>query len=170
MPLTPLFTVSQPNATTIRLTDTSTGADAAITQRRVYLQQADGSYLVPTGTTTDYIQWSYGDATIDIDVLTTDYALQILVQWLNVGNTVLYDKTGLYGFTFYNENFLYSLTQYQQNNPTILQDTTYFNNKSKMRVLVDSGDQAIVWGNDITNAQENYEAASYFRLNENLFF
>jgi len=170
MPLTPLFTVSQPNATTIRLTDTSTGADAAITQRRVYLQQADGSYLVPTGTTTDYIEWNYLDASIDIDVLNTDYALLILVQWLNVGNTVLYSKSDLYGFTWYNENFLYSLTQYQQNNPDVLQDTNYFNNKSKTRVLIDSGDQAIVWGNDITNAQENYDAASYFRLNENLFF
>ncbi len=170
MPLTPLFTVSQPNATTIRITDTSTGADAAITQRRVYLQQADGSYLVPTGTTTDYIEWNYLDASIDIDVLNTDYALLILVQWLNVGNTVLYSKSGLYGFTWYNENFLYTLTQYQQNNPTVLQDTNYFNNKSKVRVLIDSGDQAIVWGNDITNAQENYDAASYFRLKENLFF
>jgi len=170
VPLTPLFTVSQPNATTIRLTDTSTGADAAITQRRVYLQQADGSYLVPTGTTTDYIYWNYLDASIDIDVLNTDYALLILVQWLNVGNTVLYSKNGLYGFTWYNENFLYTLTQFQQNNPTVLQDTNYFNNKSKVRVLIDSGDQAIVWGNDITNAQENYDAASYFRLNENLFF
>jgi hypothetical protein len=76
----------------------------------------------------------------------------------------------LYGFTWYNENFLYTLTQYQQNNPDVLQDTNYFNNKSKVRVLIDSGDQAIVWGNDITNAQENYDAASYFRLNENLFF
>jgi hypothetical protein len=82
MPLTPLFTVSQPNATTIRITDVSTGADAAITQRRVYLQQADGSYLVPTGTLTDYIEWNYLDASIDIDVLNTDYALLILVQWL----------------------------------------------------------------------------------------
>lgn len=170
MPLTPLFTVSQPNATTIRLTDTSTGSDVAITQRRVYLQQADGGYLVPTGTTTDYVEWDYGDVTIDIDVLNTDYALQILVEWLDVANEVLYDKTGLYGFKYYNENFLYSLTQYQQNNPTVIQDTNYFNNKSKMRELVDSGDQAITWGNDITNAQENYDAASYFRLNENLFF
>jgi len=170
MPLTPLFTVSQPNATTIRITDTSTGADAAITQRRVYLQQADGSYLVPTGTTTDYIEWNYLDASIDIDVLTTDYALLILVQWLNVGNTPLYSKNGLYGFTWYNEAFLLSLTQYQQNNPSILQDTNYVNNKSKMRELVDSGDQSIIKGNDITNGQENYDEASYFRSNQNLFF
>lgn len=170
MPLNPLFTVSQPNATTISLTDTSTGDNPDITQRRVYLQQADGSYLVPTGTTTDYIYWNYLDASIDIDVLNTDYALLILVEWLNVGNTVLYSKNGLYGFTWYNENFLYTLTQYQQNNPTVLQDTNYFNNKSKVRVLIDSGDQAIVWGNDITNAQENYNAASDFRNNENDFF
>ncbi len=170
MPLTPLFTVSQPNATTIRITDVSTGDNPDITQRRVYLQQADGSYLVPTGTTTDYIEWNYLDASIDIDVLDTDYALLILVQWLNVGNTVLYSKSGLYGFTWYNEAFLLSLTKYQQNNPSILQDTNYFNNKSKMRELVDSGDQAIIEGNSITNAQENYEEASYLRLNQNLFF
>jgi len=76
----------------------------------------------------------------------------------------------LYGFTWYNEAFLLSLTKYQQNNPSILQDTNYFNNKSKMRELVDSGDQAIIEGNSITNAQENYEEASYLRLNQNLFF
>lgn len=29
-----------------------------------------------------------------------------------------------------------------------------------MRELVDSGDQAIIEGNSITNAQENYEEAS----------
>lgn len=170
MPLTPLFSVSQPSENTVSLTDTSTGSDVAITQRRVYLQQAIGSYLVPTGTTTDYVYWNYLDASIDIEVLDKDYALLILVQWLDVGNNVLYSKNGLYGFTWYNENFLYTLTQFQQNNPSVLQDVNYFNNKSKMRVLIDSGDQAILWGNDITNAQENYDAATYMRLNENLFF
>lgn len=170
MPLNPLFSVSQPDFTAIRLTDTSTGNDGDITQRRVYLIQADGSYLVPTGTITDYIYWNYLDTSIDIDVLNKDYALQILVQWLNVGNTVLYSKTGLYGFTLYNENFLYTLTQNQQNLPEIIQDTNYFANKSIMRVLVDSGDQAISLGGDITNAQENYDAATYMRINENLYF
>ena len=82
MALTPLFTSSQtvglPNIITI--TDTSTGSDVLVTQRRVYLIKQDGTYLVPVGTTTDYIVWDYADVSIDIDALDKDYCLNVKVD------------------------------------------------------------------------------------------
>ena len=55
MPLVPNFTASQFSGTPsiITLTDTSTGSDVTIAKRRVYLLQSNGTFLVPTGTTTD---------------------------------------------------------------------------------------------------------------------
>jgi hypothetical protein len=77
------FTAEQLYATPtiLRVTDTSTGSDTDINARRVYLRQANGQYLVPQGTTTDYIEWAIGTNYIDIDVLNVDYALEIKVQW-----------------------------------------------------------------------------------------
>src|SRR3990172_265316 len=99
--LTPNFTASQNSGTpsVITLTDSSTGSDVAITQRRAYLLQANGEDLGPTGTSTYYIQWAYANSSIDIDVLSVDTALSITVQWLNVSNTVLYTKTIAFNFT-----------------------------------------------------------------------
>jgi hypothetical protein len=56
MPLVENFSATQYVATPnlLVLDDTSTGSDAGITVRYVYLQKADGSYLVEEGTTTDY--------------------------------------------------------------------------------------------------------------------
>src|SRR4051812_32015248 len=96
MALTPNFVASQAGGTpqNLTLTDSSTGSDGAITQRRIYLVQADGTYLTPSGSTTDYIAWAYANASITIsDILSNDIALSILVQWLSVTNVVLYDKT-----------------------------------------------------------------------------
>jgi hypothetical protein len=64
------------------LTDTSTGSDAGLTGRRIYLYKTDGTTIVPAGTSTEYILWplvaTIGD-TIEIDVLDKDYAISIVV-------------------------------------------------------------------------------------------
>jgi hypothetical protein len=172
MPFTPSFSAAQTYGlpSVIKLTDTSTGTDVAVTSRRVYLQQYNGSYLVPIGTTTDYIVWSLASSTISIDVLTKDTALQVLVQWLDIGGNVLYTSTGLYGFTLYNEQFLYDLTQDQTGKPGIIQDQVYYDNKMKLRVEIDSGDQALSLANDITGAQYAYDRATELRVNQNNYF
>jgi hypothetical protein len=83
MPITPLFTISQtagiPDKITI--TDTSTG-------RRIYLEKATGGYLVPDGTTTDYILWPLATNPFTFSVLKKDMALRIRVDW-NDGNYFL---------------------------------------------------------------------------------
>ena len=81
MPISPNFTATQSYNTPsiFTLTDTSTGTDATITQRRVYLLKANGTYLVPAGTLTNYIQWSVTDVntraplTIDLNVSLSNF-------------------------------------------------------------------------------------------------
>lgn len=121
MALTPNFSASQVEGapSEIVLTDTSTGSDVTITQRRVYLRTPLGEFLVEEGTSEDYEVWSGfpGTTSITLDVLDKDYALTITVQWLTAGGTVVYDKTYLIGFTLYNEEFDYNLTQLLSGNP-----------------------------------------------------
>ncbi len=175
MPLVPNFSTSQTagSPSVINIQDTSTGSDVAVTQRRVYLVDWQGNYVVPSGTTTDYVQWDIAQSTIAIDCLSEDMALEITVEWLNVSNVALYDETKLVGFTLYNETFYYSLTQAQaaaSTPTTILQDTTFVKNKSNLRLFIDSGDQAVVLGYDIVSAQQCYNLASNLVTNQDFFF
>lgn len=172
MPLSASFSASQNYGlpSVIKLTDTSTGSDASIASRRVYLTKQNGSFLVPSGTTTDYIVWLYANSTISIDALDKDYSLNVVVQWLDSDGNVLYTSSQTYGFTLYNEQFLYDLTQDQTSNYTIIQDANYYNNKMQMRVEIDSGDQAIELANDIAGAQGCYDRATAFRLSQNIYF
>lgn len=175
MALTPHFsteqTVGYPSVVTV--VDESTGSDASITQRRVYLVNSEGEYVVPDGTTTDYVQWAYADSEIDIDCLDFDSALDITVQWLDVSNVVLYSKTLLKGFTLYNETFYYSLTQAQATQstpPNVVQDTGYYTNKLILRTLIDSGNQSITYGDDIATAQTMYNQATQMVDNQDYYF
>ena len=175
MPLTPNFTTSQQVGlpSNVIITDTSTGSDPAIVDRAVFLVDYQGNFVVPTGTTTNYVLWPLAQPSISIDCLTQDTALAITVNWVDALGVTLYKKTVLAGFALYNESFYYSLTQGQAvvGNPSyILQDSNYFQNKSKLRCLIDSGDQAVTLGYDITSAQECYNLATYMTNNQNNFF
>lgn len=173
MPLTPDFSASQTlgDESTVSLTDTSTGSDGAITQRRVYLRKADGTFLVPEGNGNDeYIEWPWADSEIDIDALDKDYALDVIVQWLNVSNVILYSKTELIGFPLYNETFDYGLTQLLSGNPLLINDNDFFSNKSDLRVEIDSGNQAIEQASDIYGAQQCYDRATALRISSQYFF
>ncbi len=175
MPLTPNFSTSQQAGlpSNVIITDTSTGSDGAIVARRVFLTNYEGEYVVASGTTTNYTPWPLAQSSISIDCLTQDTALTVTVNWVDAGGVTLYTKTSLAGFTLYNETFYYSLTQGQAavGNPSyILQDNAYFQNKSKLRCLIDSGNQAVTLGYDITSAQECYDLATYMVTNQNLYF
>jgi len=174
MALTPNFTSSQSSGTPniVSYTDSSTGSDAAITQRRIYLLQADGTYLVTTGTTTDYMAWAYASSSKTFDVLTQDTALTVTVQWLDVNNVVLYTKELSFNYTDYNETFYYGLTQSQVaiTNPMLAASTNYFQNKMKLRVLIDSADQAISFASDIYSAQVSNDLATYLVTNADFNF
>lgn len=172
MPLTPSFSVSESSATpsTIVITDTSSGSDVSVSKRRIYLLQANGTYLVPSGVSTDYIDWSLADTTKSLDVLSADTALQITVQWLDSSNVVLYTVTTAFGFSAYGETFYYNLTQLQQANPQIINATTFYTAKMMLRVELDSAAQAISFAGDINSAQQCFNRANNFITNQNYYF
>ncbi len=174
MPLTVNFTATQVSGepSEIVLTDTSTGTDVTVTQRRVYVQASDGTYLVEDGTTTEYEAWGDfpADTSITLDLLDKDYAVTITVQWLTAGNTVVYDKTLIYGFTLYNETFDYLLTQLLSGNPLLVNDNGFFNHKSTLRTLIDSGNQALEQADDVFGAQQCYDQATELRVNSPYYF
>ena len=172
LPLVESFTATQDagEPSSIVLTDTSSGADAAITGRAVFLIKADGTYVVPTGTTTQYILWPIADTTLTLDVLTKDTALSIVVQWLDVSSNVLYDVTALYGFTLYGEIFDYGLTQMLSANQILINDNNFWPQKSKLRTLIDSGNQAVSLATDIAGAQVCYDLATAIRLSSQYYF
>lgn len=172
MALTPSFSVSQnsgsPNL--INLTDTSAGSDVLVTKRRIFLLQADGTYLVPLGTTTDYIDWALASTSISLDVLTQDTALEITVQWLNVSNVVLYTVTTAFSFSAYGETFYYGLTQQQSANPEIIASLNFYQAKMMVRVELDSAAQAINFASDIQGAQQCFDRLQVIINNQNFFF
>lgn len=170
--LTPSFQVSQQIGlnSTVRLTDTSTGSDGAITSRVAFLQKADGTFAVPDGTSTQYVVWDYADASIDIDCLDKDRALQITVEWLDVNGAILYTSTGLYGLTGFNEDFDYTLTSVLASNPLLINDNSFKENKTNLRLFIDSGDQAVTRSTDIVSAQQCYDQATILRVGSEYFF
>jgi len=172
MPFVPNFTASQYSGTpsVITLTDTSTGSDVTIASRRVYLLQANGTFLVPAGTTTDYIVWDLVDTSIDLDVLSQDSALSITVQWMSGINTVVTSKTISFAFTAYNETFYYGLTESQVANSNLSASVNWYQTKLVLRVEIDSADQAITFASDIYSAQAALNRATYISTNQAYFF
>ncbi len=165
-----LVTQSVGEPSTVTTTAVVAGTDGAVTQRRVYLQTDTGEFLVPSGTTADYTQWSIGAASIDIDCLDKDYALRIVVEWLDVNNAVLYSSEQFVGLTLYNESFDYLTTQLMAGNPLLVNDNNFWSNKAKLRTLIDSGNNAITFASDLYNAQQCYDAATELRTDSQYLF
>ena len=172
MPLTPSFSISQtlglPGQFT--LTDTSTGSDAAIEERRVFITKSDGTYWVPTGTTTDYIVWPYADASIDIATLDKDYAFSINVIWINDAGTPLYTSTQLTVFTMYNSDFEYSLISQEANGDASINNTNWLAGRMKLRLAIDDAANAISAASSIKNSQAANDRGTYLSENINLFY
>lgn len=172
MSFTPNFSAGQAIGlpSQIVFTDTSTGTDGNIASRRIYLQQVGGTYLVPTGTSTDYIAWAYNLVTKTVDVLNDDYSLLITVQWLDSGDAVLYSKTVLYEFSLYGQNFQYQLTQDMISAVNILQDISYYKSKGELIMQLDSAAQAVEYLGNQTYSQQCLDIATNMRLNQKYFF
>jgi hypothetical protein len=172
MPISPAFSISQSalNPALITATDESSGADAAITQRRIYFQTSVGTYLVESGTITQYEPWSYADVSDSWGILTTDQALSITVQWLDVSNTILYTLTQVYCLAEYNKQFFYYLVQQQALTPGILQDQTYFSNMATYWMNIIGAVKAVEIGADIAASQNCLNRATYLMNNQSFSF
>lgn len=151
------------------LTDTSTSL-AGITVRLVYFRKADGTYLVPSGTTTDYVVWDIGSNTLTVeDLLDKDYVIEITVKWFT-GSTVTATTTVLTLFDAYTQLFLRQLTQYQAANPSLLSNNNFWTNKQKLRTLIDDAAQAVTYLNDQDAAQYCVNACKQMTDNPTVFY
>ena len=175
MALTVNFSTDQTFGTfgDILFIDTSSGIDVVVVSRRIYIQKSDGDFLVESGTTTEYELWADFPATTTItlsDILSEDCACKVVVQWLDVSESVLYDKTSYIGFTCYNEDFDYELTQSVAGNPLLMSDNNFWGNKSLLRGYIDSGNNAIERNSDIAAGQQCYDLATNLRENSQYLF
>lgn len=174
MSFTPNFSCSQSSGLpgTIITTDISTGSDSNITKRRLFFLQADGTYLVPSGDSNNYIDWALINSSISENLLTQDTALLVTVQWLDNANTVLYSKPIAYGFDAFGQTFFYGLSDGQvpiQAAPVVL-STNYYQNKVKFFCFLTSAAQAITYASDIYKAQIAYDLDQWMITNQNDFF
>ena len=172
MPLTPNFTASQVISTPnlLILEDTSTGSDAAITTRRVYMQKSDGTYLVESGTTTDYEVWSLATGnTISFNVLDKDYALNITVEWRDNSN-VLYTKTTTYCFSTYAKIYNVKLSKAQISTPERLDGDNWLSTKFALNTYIRAADDAITLGAGISIAQLSLNKAKFIIDNPKLVY
>ena len=172
MSFTPSFACAQSPTSfnIVVVSDTSTGTDSNITQRRVYVENAFGSYLVPSGTTTDYTQWPISTSTINLNILTQSTACTITVEWLDSGDNVLYTSTSTFCFRYYLNAFGYYLSQLIAANPDILKDTNFFTNYATFWSLLKGAINAIEFAGDVANSQEQLNMATQMQNQENLFF
>lgn len=172
MPIVPSIAVSQsaltPNEITI--TDDSTGSDILIVSRRLYIQTAQGTYLVESGTITDYTVWAYADASITLDILTQDECVNILCQWLDASNVVLYTFEDQYALAEYNKQFLVYLVSAQGLTPGIVQDSNYSGNVGTFWTNIIAGTNQVVFGADIAGGQNCFNRATFMRLNQAEYF
>jgi hypothetical protein len=171
VPITPNFSASQ-NAGDITVAifeDTSTGTDGTLTARLIYLRKYDGTYLVPDGVTTDFIPWPIGSTTISIDCLDKDYCLDVTVVWL-AGSTQAYTKTILTLFTAYSELFLRQLTQAVAADRTLITRKNYWENKLRLRCLIDDAEHGVEQLNDQTIATFCLNEAKILTDNPSTFF
>lgn len=166
------FTASQniTDPTVITLTDTSTGTDAAITGRVVYIQPYDDTYLTPTGNSGNGINWTLpSGSSIDIDCLDKDYALNITVNWVG-GSTILYTKVILFQFNAYAKTYRYKLLKSIAANPKQIDNQNFFNVFSNLTTYIDGANEAVELGDDITLAQLCNDKAKFLIDNPALAF
>jgi hypothetical protein len=172
MPLVPSFSISQsassPNLVTA--TDTSTGSDVAIVARHIYFQTAAGTYLVESGVTTDYNIWALANTSQTFDILQTDQALNIIVNWVDINGNTIQTTNQLYCLREFNKQFLVYLGQLQAIRPGILQDFLYAGNLTVYYAYIKYANKMITVGADIANSQNLLNKATYMMINQTKFF
>jgi len=150
MPLVPSITIAPTgNGSEIVVTDTSTGSDGAITDRKIFVYQANNSLL---GASPYDFPLSAGSS-ITISPLDKDYAVTVLVQWVDSGGVSLYSANAIGAFVQYALLFAQTLTQTQEANPNIISDQNFMGNKFNLFTEVQSALNAIVNGQSVFSAQ-----------------
>jgi hypothetical protein len=138
----------------VTLTDTSTGSDAGLTERRVYFRMANGKWLTTAGesTTPAYEVWPIADSSITLSLLSQSTTLEITVFWMTA-EAVTYQKSTLYCFDLFDYLFAYNLIGAQTSDPGIIQDTSYYSNFSAFIVNMFCAESAVIYGDDLYSSQ-----------------
>lgn len=176
MPFSQNFTVAQTSANPafIILTDTSTPPNDYATYnidiRRITVTDYLGNFIVPAGTTTNYIEWPLLDNPISLDLLTQDMAVNIKVQWLDSFDVELYELNNNYCFTEFNKQFLYYLIQLQSMTYSIIQDNNYWGNVGILWTNIIGAINSVEIGNDIFASQACLNRATFMAQNQANFF
>lgn len=167
------FTASQSiDGLNLTITDTSTGSDANLTGRRVYLTLSDGSTLKPQGTPTDYIDWPIADGPLVLAILNKDYSININVQWISSSPLPPPSEYSIFQLNTFKNNimlFYYSLTQLQAQNQQLTNYVGYFDNKVKLLVFINDATNATVYNNQFL-AQKSLDRAYELQTNANVYF
>lgn len=172
MAFIPSIQVSQSALTpaVITVLDNSTGTDAAIASRRISVQDANGNYLVVAGTTTTYNPWPLINLSITLNILKQDECVNIINEWLDASNIVLYTYENQYPLAEFNKQFLVYLVQLQGLTPGIVQDSNYSGNIAVFWANIIAGINQVNFGADIGGGQNCFNRATNMRLKEADFF
>ncbi len=170
------FEISQnyPATNEVTLTDSSTGSDGNLIERRVYPRNSAGVLTLPSGNTLGYVLWNLPLATpITIDLLPRDIALNVEVVYLSSSPLPAsdYDVTKLFVPTKYTKTFVYNRSQDLAAQQSIGNDTTWFEYYSRLQSLIDTAELA---GTDdildIQDAQTALDSAAFIMQNQNNYF
>lgn len=150
------------------LTDTSSGADAGLTDRQVFLYTTSGALL--TGSAID---WPIANSTLALTgILPIDYSLSIVVNWVSsspLAPPSTYTKTAIYTFTGNSYSFLNGLVQQIAAQQGITNDQQFLSNMNIMYTYLDNANLAQVNGSQ-GNAQINLTLAYGMIQDKILFF
>lgn len=140
--------------------------------RRLYFYKSDGTTLVPTGTSTTYVDFPFsGGNSIEVNILNRDYALTVVMQLtsLDPQPDSNYIASNVYGFTNYTMQFLYGLLQNIVAQPNITNDLNYDANRALLQQLVDDADNAVYY-QDVKSAQFALDQAYNIMQKQNFYF
>lgn len=171
MAIVPSISVSQSAITpqNVTVTDTSSGSYGTITQRRIFVSNANGEYLTGNGVL-NYTEWPIANIAITLSILEVDTAANVLVQWLDVSNAVINEINANYPLSEFGKQFFFYLIQLQGLTPGVYQDSNYSGNLAIFWSNIVGGDNAVTFGNDLSGAQNCYNRETFMQQNESKFF
>lgn len=174
MALTVNFSTSQALATpnSITFTDSSTGTDAAVVSRRIYLTDSDGEEVVVSGTSTAYEVWGNFPATtsITLNLLLRDTALLARVDWVNSGGVALYTKSIYIPAVMYMKAYYIFLIKCQSSNPKHINRNNFYENIIKLLNNIKNATDSLTLIDDIKSSQAAMDRGHELINNPSYFF
>lgn len=177
MAFTGSFTVTQTSdITSLVITDISSYSSegqGTFSGRQIRLYKIDTTTLVPSGTTTSYIDFPFsaGSSITITGVLLTDYSLSANVVWLsnNPQPGSVYTATEVVTFLNYINDFIYGKVQQLAASPSLLNDTQWQNSMKIMYNEKENAEQATLYDDQFA-AQSAINRAFQLINNDNLYF